>query len=655
MRSRFLPAVLILLLAILITFITATITVRLYSSDSNGYLTETSYNYPSVQNTNIYGSSTHDPDGSGDSTGDGTTNDPPPEYCGDGSCNGDEECDTCPQDCGQCQPPPPYCGDDKCNNGETCNSCSKDCGDCPPPPPICGDGECNGDETCNSCSIDCDQCQTPPPPDDDDNYPLDDSDYPYDDGSYNEYDNTYDYQNQVTTYDDNDYLDTEDDYPDSTDDTHIGGLNYEVDRLANVDDTTMNCIKKRLNDTEYNRLRYGIPTTIKEKEELRDIQQKASICFATYKEIKNIEEATKHFGEMTVVADQCIVSKIGAEAFKEISTGVREPTENERRLSEECLVNEDMPEIQFQTGEQELGDEIQSCLILALGEDVYNNVKTGDSRLDLEDRDKVQRCFGASPEPFKELPVFKLPPEVESCLKENIWDERRELIKTGKLEPSSQEREFAKECFKELNEVQLKVLPAPPDLVPYLEVRPETVKISNIAQRIDAIDEQVNDRKLVLSGEGPPFSLVDIYLFSDPIVVTTKTDDNGNWVYELNHPLDEGGHVAYVTVKDETDSVVRSAVFDFQVLAAEQQLNQPFLEETQAQDTSYQFLNRVVLLIGVGVLIVAFGVGMFYKMRLEVRKDSSITNMLSDKGSGESSKDLGEGNSESESGPGSVD
>lgn len=49
---------------------------------------------------------------------------PPPATCPDGSCNGGETCDTCPQDCGSC------CGDGSCNYGETCSTCSQDCGDC---------------------------------------------------------------------------------------------------------------------------------------------------------------------------------------------------------------------------------------------------------------------------------------------------------------------------------------------------------------------------------------------------------------------------------------------------------------------------------------------------------------------------------------------
>jgi hypothetical protein len=55
----------------------------------------------------------------------------PTPYCGDGSCNNEETCLSCSEDCDVCPPPSPFCGDNTCNNGETCSSCSTDCGECP--------------------------------------------------------------------------------------------------------------------------------------------------------------------------------------------------------------------------------------------------------------------------------------------------------------------------------------------------------------------------------------------------------------------------------------------------------------------------------------------------------------------------------------------
>ena len=63
--------------------------------------------------------------------------------CGQGGCEGGENCSNCPQDCGSC------CGNGKCDNGEHCASCSKDCGAC------CGNGACDHGETCGSCGKDC--------------------------------------------------------------------------------------------------------------------------------------------------------------------------------------------------------------------------------------------------------------------------------------------------------------------------------------------------------------------------------------------------------------------------------------------------------------------------------------------------------------------
>ena len=97
--------------------------------------------------------------------------------CGDGNCMSflQENCDSCPQDCGQC------CGNGKCEAGynESCNTCAEDCGtccgnnfceaqysedcdscpgDCGPCVQFCGDGDCDSDEDCASCPLDCGPC-----------------------------------------------------------------------------------------------------------------------------------------------------------------------------------------------------------------------------------------------------------------------------------------------------------------------------------------------------------------------------------------------------------------------------------------------------------------------------------------------------------------
>lgn len=64
-------------------------------------------------------------------------------YCGNGKCDGGENCASCGKDCGSC------CGNGACDHGENCSSCSSDCGSC------CGNGACDWGESCSTCSKDC--------------------------------------------------------------------------------------------------------------------------------------------------------------------------------------------------------------------------------------------------------------------------------------------------------------------------------------------------------------------------------------------------------------------------------------------------------------------------------------------------------------------
>ncbi|MFH1532771.1 MAG: hypothetical protein ABIK09_18770 [Pseudomonadota bacterium] len=113
--------------------------------------------------------------GCGDCAGTGPT-------CGDGTCDGVEDCIFCPEDCGACP------GGDCCNThaGSGCSDgavqscvCAEDawccdvewdvtcvlevtsfqCGTCQGGTvPVCGDGACKAGETCNTCPADCGPC-----------------------------------------------------------------------------------------------------------------------------------------------------------------------------------------------------------------------------------------------------------------------------------------------------------------------------------------------------------------------------------------------------------------------------------------------------------------------------------------------------------------
>jgi fibro-slime domain-containing protein/LPXTG-motif cell wall-anchored protein len=90
------------------------------------------------------------------------------EYCGDQTCNGQETCDSCQLDCGEC--PVATCGDGIVNQtSEECDgqagvpehyTCTTEC--TLQYVPWCGDQTCNDEETCETCSNDCGLCPCDP-------------------------------------------------------------------------------------------------------------------------------------------------------------------------------------------------------------------------------------------------------------------------------------------------------------------------------------------------------------------------------------------------------------------------------------------------------------------------------------------------------------
>ncbi|MCH7640637.1 hypothetical protein IID22_00340 [Patescibacteria group bacterium] len=405
--------------------------------------------------------------------------------------------------------------------------------------------------------------------------------------------------------------DFDDDDSSFSGDGGIGGTpiydeSSSTNRLARVDGATMNCIRTRLNDTEFDVLRYLVPETADEREELIKIEEKAKICFESYQEVKNIEEASGKISELSGPVEACLRHEVGDLAFEEINSGLREPTEEEMRRGDRCFEGEYKSEIRYQTSEQDLHEDIKNCLKLAVGERDFDSIKEGTSEVSFEDREKVERCFGASPQPFQPRPQFEIPQEIDACLREGIGFSRYEEIKFGRSEPTDDERAKGEACFENLNETQVNFLPSPPEQVPFLQTS-NIVEVAGVSEEFEELYFGLLDRKFVFSGTGPAGSVVNIYIFTEPIVVTTKTDENGDWVYELSQPLEGERHVAYATVRNQSGDIVRSAVFNFTVAAAEPGVGQLIEEDRKAVAETTRFLTYALALTAFVVVTVGGG------------------------------------------------
>lgn len=80
----------------------------------------------------------------------------------------------------------------------------------------------------------------------------------------------------------------------------------------------------------------------------------------------------------------------------------------------------------------------------------------------------------------------------------------------------------------------------------------------------DTPDGKKDVAKALFKGKALPNSFVKVFLFSDPIVVTVKTDDQGNWSYILDKTLPDGAHTAYVAMVDNGGRILaKSAPLPF--------------------------------------------------------------------------------------------
>jgi|GEM_PF-2046833 len=88
---------------------------------------------------------------------------------------------------------------------------------------------------------------------------------------------------------------------------------------------------------------------------------------------------------------------------------------------------------------------------------------------------------------------------------------------------------------------------------------------STVGEEVTSTPHNNPDRVVALvKGTAPPNSFVTLYIFSTPVVVTVKTDAEGNWEYTFDKELEDGEHEVYVGITDNTGQIVaKSQPFRF--------------------------------------------------------------------------------------------
>lgn len=180
----------------------------------------------------------------------------------------------------------------------------------------------------------------------------------------------------------------------------------------------------------------------------------------------------------------------------------------------------------------------------------------------------------AEKEEIKQTSALESSDPKVSCAESAIGEASFKEINEGKRRPTTQELDKLRNCFAESRYViPSNFAPVSPANVKDLQTSNKT-KLNSVNGSIKRLNEE-EKQTLVLSGTAEPNSTVVLYVFSEPIVLTTTTNNNGEWTYELEDPLEPGEHEVYAVV-DRGDGVYeKSDPFSFVVANAEATAENP--------------------------------------------------------------------------------
>lgn len=156
--------------------------------------------------------------------------------------------------------------------------------------------------------------------------------------------------------------------------------------------------------------------------------------------------------------------------------------------------------------------------------------------------------------------------------------------------------------------------------------REELLKVDSIVTLTDEDDTESVGPRALITGKALPNSFVTIYIFSEPIIVTVRTESDGSWRYVFDKELEDGEHEIYVGVTDNAGRIVAKSEPRGFVKTAEA-FSVTDVEETPevaASADSALFSSRALLLIA-SLAVVSLGlVLILLGFHVSDRKDALV-------------------------------
>lgn len=156
-------------------------------------------------------------------------------------------------------------------------------------------------------------------------------------------------------------------------------------------------------------------------------------------------------------------------------------------------------------------------------------------------------------------------------------------------------------------------------------LRPELLAVSEVlpfaTSTIETGETKID--KIMIRGRAIPNSFITLYIFSDPIVVTVKTDADGAWSYILDKELPDGSHQVITAITDRGGKILaKSEPLPFVKQAAAITVGNDVFAPQVAQSPGFfstpSLIALAALIIGVlGVALSLIGFAVHHKQDME--------------------------------------
>jgi len=132
--------------------------------------------------------------------------------------------------------------------------------------------------------------------------------------------------------------------------------------------------------------------------------------------------------------------------------------------------------------------------------------------------------------------------------------------------------------------------------------------------KVEMVEVKKGEKKQIkITGKGPANSYVTVYVYSgQPVIVTVKTDSNGDWTYTVDKKLEDGNHQVYVAVTNNSGAIkAKSAPLPFvktaqAVMVSKATGNNPV--QVAATTKNGMNLKNLLFIVGLSFFGVAFAV-----------------------------------------------